>query len=135
MLATFNIYLQKIMQYMTPTAVVIGVLFAEWLDNYVFLVSWIFAFTTFSESLKSNFKDLKSALRHPFSLVVCLIILHIIMPVIALLTEGERLLRLLIFLLLLSFRLLSECCSSRFWLRSREVLWPKYSLNPVKESL
>ncbi|GGC84196.1 hypothetical protein GCM10007216_13570 [Thalassobacillus devorans] len=86
MLQTFNIYLQKIMPYMTPTAVVIGVLFAGSLEQFVFLVPWIFAFMTFSGSLGSNFKDLKKALSHPLSLVVCLIILHIIMPVIALLT-------------------------------------------------
>ncbi|MFC7063864.1 bile acid:sodium symporter family protein [Halobacillus seohaensis] len=84
MLQTINKKLQKFMPYMTPLAVVTGVLFAEWLSMYVFLVPWIFAFMTFSGSMGSNFRDLTNVLRHPMSLVVCLIVLHLVMPLIAL---------------------------------------------------
>nr|WP_318035961.1 hypothetical protein [Halobacillus shinanisalinarum] len=84
MLQTFNTHLQKLMPYITPISVVIGVIFAEWLSLYVFLVPWIFAFMTFSGSLGSNFRDLKNVLRNPMSMFVCLIVLHFIMPLIAL---------------------------------------------------
>ncbi|WP_079525252.1 bile acid:sodium symporter family protein [Halobacillus hunanensis] len=84
MLETINIYLQKFMPFITPISVVVGVVFDEWLSLFVFLVPWIFAFMTFSGSLGSNFSDLKNVLRHPLSLIACLIVLHLIMPLIAL---------------------------------------------------
>ncbi|WP_082234925.1 bile acid:sodium symporter family protein [Halobacillus massiliensis] len=84
MLSAVNLYLQKIMPYITPAAVVIGVLLNDWLSIYVFLVPWIFAFMTFSGSLGSNFHDLRNVMRHPLSLIICLVVLHLIMPLIAL---------------------------------------------------
>ncbi|MBM7553507.1 bile acid:sodium symporter family protein [Thalassobacillus pellis] len=83
MLPTMNRLLQKLMPYITPTAVVIGVIFSDMLEFFVFLVPWIFAFMTFSGSLGSNFHNLKNVLRNPLSIVLCLVILHIIMPLIA----------------------------------------------------
>ncbi|QHT45824.1 bile acid:sodium symporter family protein [Bacillus sp. SB49] len=84
MIVSFNRVLQRLMPYITPSAVVIGVLLAKWFDNFVFLVPWIFAVMTFAGSLGSNFTDLKKVLRHPVALVACIVLLHIIMPLIAL---------------------------------------------------
>lgn len=84
MIQRLNRLLQKLMPYLTPAAVVLGVIFARWLEPLVFLVPWIFAVMTFAGSLGSNFTDLKNVLRHPFGLIICLLVLHILMPVIAL---------------------------------------------------
>jgi predicted Na+-dependent transporter len=81
MLKTINEQMDKIMPLITPISVVIGVLLAEHLMDYTFLVPWIFAFITFSGSLGSNFKSLKQAVTHPFPVFIVLIILHMLMPV------------------------------------------------------
>ncbi len=41
---------------------------------------WIFAFMTFSGSLKSSFTALKRAVSHPLPIVIALFMLYIIMP-------------------------------------------------------
>lgn len=84
MLHSLNQLLQKLMPIITPVSVVIGIIFANHLHHYEFLVTWIFAFMTFSGSLGSNFTDLKKVMQHPFSLILSLIILHLVMPFIAL---------------------------------------------------
>ncbi|RBW67679.1 bile acid:sodium symporter family protein [Bacillus taeanensis] len=84
MLQTMNSYLQKAMPFITPSAVAIGVLLAESLHTYVYLVPWIFAFMTFSGSLSSNFSDFKKVLQHPLAMITCLIVLHVSMPLLAL---------------------------------------------------
>ncbi|MCA1010055.1 bile acid:sodium symporter family protein [Halobacillus halophilus] len=84
MIRTFNQFLQKIMPYLTPSAVIIGVVFSDWFDSLVFLVPWIFAVMTFAGSLGSNFSDLKKVLRHPVAMIACIMVLHIVMPLIAL---------------------------------------------------
>ncbi|MBP2239650.1 putative Na+-dependent transporter [Cytobacillus eiseniae] len=81
MLQKLNKQLERLMPFITPTSVVIGVLLAGILKDYSFLIPWIFAFMTFSGSLSSNFSSLKQTLNHPFALVVVLFILHILMPV------------------------------------------------------
>ncbi|GAB6258560.1 bile acid:sodium symporter family protein [Peribacillus sp. NPDC101481] len=81
MLKTINEQMDKIMPLITPISVVIGVLLAEHLMDYTFLVPWIFAFITFSGSLGSNFESLKQAVTHPLPVFIVLIILHMLMPV------------------------------------------------------
>jgi BASS family bile acid:Na+ symporter len=84
MLQTINKRLEKLMPLITPASVILGILLSSWLDSYAYLVPWIFAFLTFSGSLGSNFSDLRSVLKQPFPMIVCLVILHILMPLIAL---------------------------------------------------
>ncbi|WP_458414604.1 bile acid:sodium symporter family protein [Schinkia sp. CFF1] len=84
MLQLLNKILLKFMPVMTPISVVIGIVFSDSLTPFVFLVPWLFAFMTFSGSLNSNFADIKSVIRYPKPLFVCLAMLHIIMPLIAL---------------------------------------------------
>lgn len=71
------------MPLLTPTSVAIGVLLASWFDSWTFLVPWIFAVMTFSGSLGTNFHDLKKVLLHPLPLIICMILLHVVMPLIA----------------------------------------------------
>jgi len=83
MLDQLNRVLQKLMPLITPVSVGMGIVFSTALDNFIFLVPWIFAFMTFSGSLRSNFSDLKKVIHHPFSLMVTLLILHLLMPLLA----------------------------------------------------
>lgn len=84
MLEMLNKVLLKFMPIMTPTSVIIGILFTENLKPLAFLVPWLFAFMTFSGSLNSKFDDIKTVIKYPRPLFICLTILHLIMPLIAL---------------------------------------------------
>ena len=78
-----NRFIEKWMPLVTPCSVLLGVLFSAWLKPCAFLVPWIFAFMTFSGGLGSSFRDLKKVLQHPAPLMVCLLILHVWMPLVA----------------------------------------------------
>lgn len=84
MIQTVNRLLEKWMPFITPLSVLTGVLLSTWLEGFTYLVPWIFAFMTFSGSLGSNFTDLKRVVLHPKPIFACLLILHVIMPLIAL---------------------------------------------------
>ncbi|WP_203364020.1 bile acid:sodium symporter family protein [Bacillus sp. REN10] len=75
-----NDQLDRAMPLITPTSVIVGVLFADSFQAYSFLVPWIFAFMTFSGSLRSNFSSFKRTLSHPLPILLVLFILHIWMP-------------------------------------------------------
>lgn len=83
MLFRLNRVLEKMMPILTPISVVIGVLLTAWLLPLTYLVPWIFAFMTFSGSLNSSFSDLKRVILHPKRILICLVILHVVMPIIA----------------------------------------------------
>lgn len=80
---TLNKVLLKLMPIITPTSVIIGIVFSESLQPFIFLVPWIFAFMTFSGSLQSKFADIKSVVHFARPLLTCLIVLHLLMPFIA----------------------------------------------------
>lgn len=84
----YNRLLEKWMPLITPTSVVIGVLLSFWLNSLTFLVPWIFAVMTFSGSLGTNFHDLKKVLLHPLPLMLCILLLHVVMPLIAFCTSS-----------------------------------------------
>ncbi|MBB6454498.1 putative Na+-dependent transporter [Salirhabdus euzebyi] len=84
MLDKLNRFLQKFMPIITPLSVALGVIFAGWLHTLEYLVPWIFAFMTFSGSLGSNFKDLRKVVLHPLPLFLCLLLLHVFMPLVSL---------------------------------------------------
>ncbi len=75
-----NKMLERLVPFITPGSVIIGVLLADNLNGLGYLVPWIFAFMTFSGSLGSNFRSLKDVVLHPMRLITVLVILHIIMP-------------------------------------------------------
>jgi bile acid:Na+ symporter, BASS family len=79
----FNRFIERWMPFVTPCSLLLGVLFSAWLAPGAFLVPWLFAFMTFSGSLGSGFRDLRKVLVHPAPLLVCLMILHIWMPLVA----------------------------------------------------
>ncbi|RFU64979.1 bile acid:sodium symporter family protein [Peribacillus glennii] len=81
MLPKINKRLEKMMPLITPISVVLGVLLAEYLENYSFLIPWLFAFMTFAGSLSSNFATFKEAVTHPRPLIWAVFILHFVMPV------------------------------------------------------
>lgn len=80
MLQMINRQLEKIMPFITPISVVLGVLLSAYIKDYAFLIPWIFAIMTFSGSLGSNFFSFKNALTQPLPILLVLTILHIIMP-------------------------------------------------------
>lgn len=84
MLFKINRFLEKSMPIITPASVVIGVILTSFLAPLTYLVPWIFAFMTFSGSLNSSFTDLKQVILHPKRIFICLFILHVVMPLIAL---------------------------------------------------
>lgn len=95
MLQKLNQQMGKMMPFMTPTGVVIGVLLSAYLKDYTYLIPWIFALMTFVGSLDNNFKTFKEAISHPVPILVALVILHIAMPLWALAVghltfQGDR---------------------------------------------
>ncbi|WP_110928897.1 bile acid:sodium symporter family protein [Bacillus massiliglaciei] len=80
MLLTVNRLLEKAMPFITPVSVVAGVLLAHYIDGFVFLIPWIFAFITFTGSLGSNFTSLKRVVLNPLPTLIVLIVLHFLMP-------------------------------------------------------
>lgn len=80
-----NKVIEKHMPLVTPSCLVIGVLFSPFFNHLHVLVPWLFAILTFSGSLNSSFRDLKNVLLHPVSLLITLLLLHVWIPLTALL--------------------------------------------------
>jgi BASS family bile acid:Na+ symporter len=83
MLARINAFLEKILPLITPTSVVLGILFSAWLTPYQGWSTALFAFMTFAGSLRSGFGDLLKVWLQPGPLVAALLILHAVMPLAA----------------------------------------------------
>lgn len=83
MLEKINTTLTKMMPFITPTGVITGILLSAYIQDFTFLVPWLFAFMTFEGSLSLNFNSIKAALLHPFPVFLTLGFLHILMPLIA----------------------------------------------------
>ncbi|OXS74582.1 bile acid:sodium symporter family protein [Domibacillus enclensis] len=81
MIGAINLFLTKWMPLLTPISVFIGVLLGDYLNVWVFIVPWLFAFMTFVGSLNSNFRMLHHTMTHPFPVLLALAILHVIVPV------------------------------------------------------
>ena len=80
MLNQINRILNKIMPFTTPAAVIMGVIFASYFKDYLFLVPWLFAFMTFEGSLSMNIRSIKAVFTHPLPVFIIIAFLHIIMP-------------------------------------------------------
>jgi predicted Na+-dependent transporter len=81
MLQTLNKKLEKVMPLITPASVLLGVLLSVYIQDFSYLIPWIFAFMTFAGSLNSNFKSLSDVVRHPLPIFAAMILLHILMPI------------------------------------------------------
>ncbi|MFC4402104.1 bile acid:sodium symporter family protein [Gracilibacillus xinjiangensis] len=80
MLSQLNRLLQRIMPFIAPTSVFIGVICASFFVHLEGLVIYIFAFMTFAGSLSLNFVSLHRVIAHPLSIIIALTLLHVIMP-------------------------------------------------------
>lgn len=80
MLYIINTLLGKWMPLITPFSVMAGVLLADGLSSWTFIVPWLFAFMTFAGSLNSSFRMLQHTIASPFPILLALIILHVITP-------------------------------------------------------
>ena len=83
MLAKINKVLEKWMPAIAPASLLLGIALSEQLQPYKDVVPWIFAFMTFAGSLGTNFADLKRVILHPLPLLVCMLLLHVWMPLVA----------------------------------------------------
>ena len=80
MLQQINRTLEKLIPYITPTAVVVGIIFSAYLKDFSYLVPWLFAFMTFEGSLTMNIRSIKGVMTHPLPVFIIIGFLHIIMP-------------------------------------------------------
>lgn len=80
MLEKVNGFLQRYLAILTPLSLVVGVLLENVGHHFVFLVAWLFAFMTFTSSLKMKFKDVNVFRKHPFFILFTIVFLHILMP-------------------------------------------------------
>ncbi|MCG6796581.1 bile acid:sodium symporter family protein [Geobacillus sp. YHL] len=77
---TINRRLEKVLPLLTPASVAIGLWLSKELHDYAELVPWLFAFMTFSGSLRLRLADLKEALIHPRPIAAALCLLHLVVP-------------------------------------------------------
>ncbi|AZK48989.1 bile acid:sodium symporter family protein [Paenibacillus lentus] len=83
MLLSVNRWLNRMMPLITPVSIIIGVICGSRLSSFTYLSPWLFAFMTFAGSISLGFKDFMNVLKKPFPLIICLFILHLAMPLIA----------------------------------------------------
>jgi len=83
MLQSINRQLEKWMPIITPLSVLTGVLLADKLLAFTFLIPWFFAFMTLTGSLGSNFSSLKGVIKKPLPLFIIILLLHLVMPSVA----------------------------------------------------
>lgn len=81
MLEKLNGFIQKWIAVITPLSLVIGVLLGDFGSQFLFLITFLFAFMTFTGALGMDFKDFKTVLRHPAAILISLVFLHILMPI------------------------------------------------------
>ena len=75
-----NAWIEKWIAFVTPTCLVLGVLFPEIAVRGAAYVPVVFAFMTFTGALKSSFQDIGAVLRKPLPLLLILSVLHVVMP-------------------------------------------------------
>ncbi|MEC0304438.1 bile acid:sodium symporter family protein [Terribacillus saccharophilus] len=79
-----NRVLARYMPFLTPASVLAGFLLANFLHHGEALVPWIFACMTFAGSLSANFTSLLHAVKRPGPMLLAFVVLHFIMPLVAL---------------------------------------------------
>ncbi|KKK34622.1 hypothetical protein WN59_07505 [Salinicoccus sediminis] len=81
MLERLNGFIQKWIAVITPMSLAVGVMLGDFGAQFLFLITFLFAFMTFTGALGMDFKDFKTVLHHPAAIVITLVFLHILMPV------------------------------------------------------
>ena len=80
MLRKFNSFIEKWMALVTPTCLLLGVCFPDIAKCGLPYVPAVFAFMTFAGALKSRFKDVANVFRHPGSLLIIMLLVHVVIP-------------------------------------------------------
>lgn len=81
---TFNRFTGKWMPLIVLLCLTAGIVFSDSLSRLTFLVPYIFAFMTFTGALNSSFRQIFSIARHPLPLFVSFVVLHAVIPLLAL---------------------------------------------------
>lgn len=76
----FNLFIQKWMPFLTPIALVIGIILKDIGTSFLFLVPYLFAVLTFVSSLSLRFRDLKILKTHANVILTVILFLHLVMP-------------------------------------------------------
>ena len=84
----FNQFAGKWMPLLVIGCLCLGITFWESIGRLVFLVPFIFAFMTFAGTLNSTFGQLLNIVKNPVPLLVSLLLIHVVMPLVAL-GSGE----------------------------------------------
>ncbi|WP_035711626.1 bile acid:sodium symporter family protein [Salibacterium aidingense] len=79
----FNMYLEKLLPYLIPLIVLLGVTVLSGAQVLAGWVKWIFAFVSFSSCLRLNLLQVKQAILFPFPVITGMLLLQVIVPVIA----------------------------------------------------
>jgi predicted Na+-dependent transporter len=80
----FNRFAGKWMPLLVFGCLCAGITFAEPIGRLTLLVPFLFAFMTFTGTLNSTFRQLLNIAKNPLPLFVSLLIIHIVMPLLAL---------------------------------------------------
>lgn len=83
MLQKFNRFIEKRMAFVTPTCLVLGILFSEIAEKGLAYTTYVFAFMTFAGSLKSRFRDVAASVKNFKPLVTMMLLIHLVMPALA----------------------------------------------------
>lgn len=83
MLDRINIVLQRYIAVLTLLSLLGGVIFDGYLKQLIIIVPYIFAFMTFSGSIRMKFRDLHIFLEAKGTILYCMFILHVVMPAIS----------------------------------------------------
>ncbi|UBH15842.1 bile acid:sodium symporter family protein [Macrococcus armenti] len=83
MLDKMNGVIQKYIAFLTISSLVLGIIFDDFGKQFLLFVPYLFAFMTFASSIRMKFSDLNVFYKAPRAILFCLLILHIIMPVIS----------------------------------------------------
>lgn len=83
MIVKVNSFLEKFIGILTFLSVIIGIVVGADLVHYTFLVPWVFAFFSFSSSLGLSIQGIRKTVKKPLSIIVCIIILHLLVPSVA----------------------------------------------------
>lgn len=84
----FDRLTKKWMPVVIILCLIIGIAFSEPLGRLQFLVPFLFAFMTFTGALNSNFRQLFDVARHPLPLIISLLVVHIVIPLVALFVSN-----------------------------------------------
>ncbi|MFD2615764.1 bile acid:sodium symporter family protein [Terrilactibacillus laevilacticus] len=74
----------SLLPFLTPACLLVGVIIGDPLTKLISFIPWIFAIMTFTGSTSANFKQLKNVFEHPLPIFVTLMVLHVLVPMVAL---------------------------------------------------